>query len=113
MPSNDLVHGDLSPANVLIRDGEVAAVIDVEALGAGSRLHDLATLTASAWLWGERTTTERILDHARATARRGQLQISLAAVLLGLYAFGAQHWPPADLSAACTEGINLLKQITK
>ncbi|MFG2736426.1 phosphotransferase [Streptomyces harbinensis] len=44
LPSEDLVHGDFRLDNVLLRSGRVAAVIDIAALGSGTRAFDYATL---------------------------------------------------------------------
>ena len=45
LSADDLVHGDLNLSNVLITsDGSLAGIIDIEALGAGSRAIDYATL---------------------------------------------------------------------
>ncbi|HET9896819.1 MAG TPA: phosphotransferase [Streptosporangiaceae bacterium] len=41
----DMVHADLStPGNVLVRDGVVAALVDIENAGSGTRATDLTTL---------------------------------------------------------------------
>jgi len=40
----DMVHADLNPSNVLVRDGAVAAVVDIGNAGSGTRATDLATL---------------------------------------------------------------------
>ncbi|GAA2757389.1 phosphotransferase family protein [Actinopolymorpha rutila] len=40
----DMVHADLNPRNVLVRDGAVAAVVDIGNAGSGTRATDLATL---------------------------------------------------------------------
>lgn len=40
----DMVHADLIPANVLVRDGAVAAVVDIGNAGSGTRATDLTTL---------------------------------------------------------------------
>ena len=47
LPSDDIVHGDLNPSNVLVRDGRIVAVIDTGSAGRGSRAIDLATI-----VWG-------------------------------------------------------------
>jgi len=40
-----MVHADLStPSNVLVRDGAVVAVVDIENAGSGTRATDLTTL---------------------------------------------------------------------
>jgi Phosphotransferase enzyme family len=53
----DMVHADLIPGNVLVRDGVVAAVVDIGNAGSGTRATDLTTLqwhTFSAPLDGAR-----------------------------------------------------------
>jgi aminoglycoside phosphotransferase (APT) family kinase protein len=42
--SADIVHGDLSPGNILVRDGQVSGVVDWDAAGCGDRAFDLALL---------------------------------------------------------------------
>ncbi|MBI4936586.1 MAG: phosphotransferase [Actinobacteria bacterium] len=41
----DMVHADLNPSNVLVRDGAVVALVDIENAGSGTRATDLTTLT--------------------------------------------------------------------
>jgi hypothetical protein len=40
----DMVHADLNPGNVLVRDGTVVAVVDIGNAGSGTRATDLTTL---------------------------------------------------------------------
>jgi aminoglycoside phosphotransferase (APT) family kinase protein len=40
----DMVHADLKPGNVLVRDGAVVAVVDIGNAGSGTRATDLTTL---------------------------------------------------------------------
>jgi aminoglycoside phosphotransferase (APT) family kinase protein len=39
-----MVHADLNPGNVLVRDGAVVAVVDIGNAGSGTRATDLSTL---------------------------------------------------------------------
>ena len=39
-----MVHADLHPGNVLVRDGAVVAVVDIGNAGSGTRATDLSTL---------------------------------------------------------------------
>ena len=39
-----MVHADLNPSNVLVRDGAVVAVVDIGNAGSGTRAIDLTTL---------------------------------------------------------------------
>jgi len=40
----DMVHADLNPSNVLVRDGAVVALVDIDNAGSGTRATDLVTL---------------------------------------------------------------------
>jgi aminoglycoside phosphotransferase (APT) family kinase protein len=40
----DMVHADLNPGNVLVRDEAVVAVVDIGNAGSGTRATDLTTL---------------------------------------------------------------------
>ena len=40
----DMVHADLNPSNVLVRDGAVVALVDIANAGSGTRATDLTTL---------------------------------------------------------------------
>ena len=53
----DMVHADLNPSNVLVRNGAVVALVDIGNAGAGTRATDLTTV-----LWH---TFEPSLDGAR------------------------------------------------
>lgn len=78
LPTGDLVHGDFRLANVLFRAGRVAAVIDMEALGSGTRAYDYATLLTvddidpAGWelirAAGERVAGPGVLAHCFALA---------------------------------------------
>ncbi|WP_165949359.1 phosphotransferase family protein [Kribbella turkmenica] len=48
LPVDDLVHGDLNVGNVIVDNGRVAGIIDIEAAGGGSRAYDLVSLATSA-----------------------------------------------------------------
>jgi aminoglycoside phosphotransferase (APT) family kinase protein len=39
-----MVHADLKPGNVMVRDGAVAAIVDIGNAGSGTRATDLTTL---------------------------------------------------------------------
>lgn len=62
----DVVHADLNPSNVLVRDGAVVALVDIGNAGSGTRATDLSTLqwhTVAGVLDGTRTRLwTRILE---------------------------------------------------
>ncbi len=47
LPTGDLVHGDFRPGNILVHADRVSGVIDIEALGSGTRAFDYATLLSA------------------------------------------------------------------
>lgn len=48
LPDHDFVHGDLNLDNLLVADGRITGIVDIEAAGCGSRAYDLVSLTMSA-----------------------------------------------------------------
>ncbi len=48
LPGDDLVHGDLNVGNVIVDNGRIAGIVDIEAAGGGSRAYDLISLATSA-----------------------------------------------------------------
>ncbi|MFE6155971.1 phosphotransferase, partial [Streptomyces sp. NPDC057889] len=47
LPIEDLVHGDFRPGNILFDADRVSGVVDIEALGSGTRVFDYATLLSA------------------------------------------------------------------
>jgi len=47
LPTDDLVHGDFRPGNILLDADRLSGVIDIEALGSGTRVFDYATLLSA------------------------------------------------------------------
>lgn len=95
-PAQDLVHGDFRLGNVLFDGEQVSGVVDIEALGSGSRALDYATL----------------LDHGEADEDAVQLLVvagveaagpaaiahCLVHVLLDLVMFMSRRIPPIDVA---------------
>lgn len=69
------------------------ALIDVEAVGRGTRLHDVTTLLLYAALWGEDDVHDRLTAGCRGIADPGAFEISLSAVALGLLASAYETGP--------------------
>jgi thiamine kinase-like enzyme len=107
------VHGDLSPGNALFTGDDIRALVDVEALGAGSRLHDLAALIGYAHLNGAGPgVLDELIRHTRRLARPGELPVSLGSCLLGLLAFGVDHWPH-DVDAVAVKAARLIAALSR
>lgn len=90
----DLVHGDLSTANLLVRAGRIVAVVDVEALGKGHRVSDYACLLREGYMDGaDRHLLRRLRAVAEAGAGPGALAISCAATAFLVAGFVLEHLP--------------------
>lgn len=101
--ATDLVHGDYNAGNILLLDGRVSAVVDVEALGKGSRFHDLATLIVYARLWdGDPGAVADLLAYAHRHAEPGELELTFASSLIGLLEFLTKHHPEKAATALRT-----------
>jgi hypothetical protein len=92
LPTDDLVHGSLSPDNILFASGQLTAVTGTDTIGKGSRLHDLATIAAHA-IMGERDpgALSLLAGYAARHARPGEFEVSLAACLLTPLALRIAH----------------------
>lgn len=83
LPADDLVHGDLNLSNVLVDDdGTLAGIVDIEALGAGCRVIDYASLWHSSADEGD----DAALGLVRAAGERavGQAGFVLCALWIAL-----------------------------
>jgi aminoglycoside phosphotransferase (APT) family kinase protein len=87
LSSTDVVHGDFLPANVLVRDGRVTAVIDFAYAGRGTRALDLARLLV--WCYDDLDVSSRDRLYARIGAIAGTegRSICVAEQLIELVAF--------------------------
>lgn len=93
--NDDLVHGDMNPENVLLVDGQVTAILDVEAIGRGSRFMDVASLLMHCYFWeGEPGAVRLLVDYAK-TAEPGEFEISLAMCMIGNLDFQVRNDPGA------------------
>jgi aminoglycoside phosphotransferase (APT) family kinase protein len=94
LPTGDLVHGDLSTHNVLAERGRVTGVVDIEALGSGTRVVDLAAILREGYLWqGDAGALRRLRKAAEAVAGHGALTVCVAASVLGVLTFVLRHRP--------------------
>lgn len=99
-PSGDFVHGDLHRGNVLLHNGRVRGVIDIEACGGGTRAADYA------WLLRDTYTAPGADPAARRIIRRAGEAVAGLEVLAYFATFTAldtmrwrAHNAPRDLHA--------------
>jgi aminoglycoside phosphotransferase (APT) family kinase protein len=96
LPGQDMVHGDFNSCNILLRDGGVAGLIDVQDLGSGSRVVDYACLLREAYVedYGE-SVTHPIRRSGEAVAGWAALVICVAAAAFFIVEFKLRHEPAA------------------
>jgi aminoglycoside phosphotransferase (APT) family kinase protein len=88
LPVDDFVHGDLNVSNLVVADGVIAAVIDIEAASGGTRAYDLVALAASAARDGAPAGVDEFFFEAALQAGgRAAVAISAAADFAGIAAF--------------------------
>lgn len=85
LPTGDLVHGDFRPGNILFGAERISGVIDIEALGSGTRAFDYATLLTGGSLTPE--AVHLLCAAGEQVAGPGVLAHCFAHVLLDLAAF--------------------------
>jgi aminoglycoside phosphotransferase (APT) family kinase protein len=111
VPSGDLVHGDLGTPNVLVDDNRLIAVIDVEALGSGTRVIDLASVLREGYLWrGHADALVQLHRAAEAIAGPEVLAICTAASVFAVLAFVAQH-AQEELATASAGALRLAAEL--
>lgn len=94
LPAGDMVHGDFNTCNILVRDGRVSGVIDVDALGSGSRVIDYACLLREAYVDGYDATVRRMIHRAAdAVAGPDALALCAAATAFFIVGFKRRHAP--------------------
>ncbi|WP_392675736.1 phosphotransferase family protein [Streptomyces sp. LN785] len=89
LPTGDLVHGDFRPGNILFHGDHVSGVIDIEALGSGTRAFDYATLLSAHDITPE--ALEMLCSAGEQVAGPGVLAHCFAHVVLDLTVFVHQR----------------------
>jgi len=94
LPETDVVHGDFTPDNLLIRDGLIVAVIDIAFAGAGTRIIDLVTMCHYAYLYDYAPTVRmRLREQILQQTTRGVAVICTAYRALAMIAWALKHDP--------------------
>jgi hypothetical protein len=115
LPSDDLVHGDFGPVNVLVRNN-TCYIIDADHAGSGSRAIDLAELLTSATVGRYSpellaSDAQRIKDECVALIGTSGLYVCIAAAMIGLVAFALDHSTRASFYIARCHGmLDMLKK---
>lgn len=109
LPGDDLVHGDLSAANLLRdRTGRIRFV-DTETVGRGTRVRDLADLLRQCAIatWDSTEAEAVLADEARSIAGNGVFTTCLVAVSVNNLAWWAEHRTREQFDDACARTLDL------
>jgi len=109
LPTTDLVHGDFTPWNVLVRDGS-PWLVDAAHAGKGTRAYDLAVLLIDAQSGLSASAQHQILDEALSLVGGRGLRLCLAARMIVLLEWGGRHWP-ADVPQVVSRCDALLEMV--
>lgn len=113
LPGADLVHMDFGLHNVLFRNGEVAAVVDLEGVGRGPMAIDVATLLFS--VHGRNAAPEPVLSRLAAYAvdRDGAAvsTVCLASALFDWCVFATGGWEPEAVTAYLLRAASLFDRL--
>jgi aminoglycoside phosphotransferase (APT) family kinase protein len=117
----DLVHADFHTANVLMVDGRVSAVIDLEPAGKGTRVQDLMTLLMYAYcdeLVGKPVVRadevrRRIWDYALGIRGPGEVVVCMVSAIIGMVEWSVRHDNQRDVDAFLETGRRFLADLAK
>lgn len=99
LPTTDLVHGDFTLRNVLVRDGR-PYLIDAAHAGKGTRAYDLATLLVDGAARLSPRGRRRLADECQRLVGPNGAVLCAAARMILLIEWGLRHWPPPDIPQA-------------
>lgn len=92
LPEDDLVHGDMNTGNLLINGGHLAAIVDIDAMGTGTRAVDYAWLLREAYTVQASAADLRTIRTAgRRVAGACAFTKCAAATALDIVAFQHRH----------------------
>jgi len=109
LPSDDFVHGDFTPRNMLVRAG-APYLVDAAHAGKGTRAYDLAVLLIDAQSQLSGRDQRRILNEALSLVGAHGVRLCLAARVIVLLEWGGRHWP-ADVPQAVSRCTQLLEMV--
>lgn len=109
LPVDDVVHGDLSAANLLRDPAGRIRFVDTETVGRGTRVRDLADLLRQCALatWDSTEAEAVLADEALTIAGDGVFTTCLVAVSVNNLAWWAEHRTIEQFDDACSRVLDL------
>jgi aminoglycoside phosphotransferase (APT) family kinase protein len=106
---HEMVHGDFSIDNMVVRDGRVVALVDIEAVGTGCASFDLLAPARQDYIWGERRVAGRLMEEAIRRDGPAYFGIAVAAHVINILAFGLDHWSIDDVQGAAVAALTWIE----
>jgi hypothetical protein len=83
LTDTEMVHGDLSVSNLLVRDGRLVAVVDIAAAGRGCAAYDLLSLVVNGVYWrSDPRAVQRLVDYGNDAFDPASMALATACVLI-------------------------------
>lgn len=83
LPATEMVHCDLNVSNLLVRDGQLRAVVDIDAAGRGCAAYDLASPAVNGVSWqSDPVAVELLIAWGLANYGAAVLAVNIACVLI-------------------------------
>jgi hypothetical protein len=84
LPLDEMVHCDLNVSNLLMRNGELVAVVDIDAAGRGCAAYDLLSPAVNGVSWSsDPRAVERLVSHGLETYSQETIAVIAACLLIG------------------------------
>ncbi len=112
LPQTDVVHGDFTPDNLLIANGQITAVIDATYAGYGTRVIDLVTLLHYAYAFDYGThVRQQLYSKSVHIAGQGVLAICLVYRTMAMLDWAIDHDTPDAVQIYVQSAWHMLKDI--
>lgn len=114
LPNREMVHSDLSISNILMNDGRLAAVVDMDSVGRGCAVYDLLAGCLNGVLWdGEPDAVRWMQDLAIRSYGPGPVAITGAALVIGRLGWQLSTQPEGleRTSKACSAWLTQLHRL--
>lgn len=80
---SEMVHCDLNVSNILMRDGRLLAVVDIEGTGRGCAVYDVLSPAANGVSWNsDPAAVDRLVSYAVDTYGPGPVAIAVACLVI-------------------------------
>ena len=107
--TNDVVHGDYQPSNILVHDQEISGVIDWEAACAGDCSFDIATLLF--YSYGDLEVRKQLWQYALKRAMLNLLSVYIAHLILRQVDWSIRYHDEVTIQHFINRGNALLDDI--